>query len=231
MARNVLIPGTQQLTAKDILYRLQKSKAKCIITDDFVAPAVDSVGAECQSLKCKLLVSEGHREGWLNFKDLLKNAPSNHQCVTTKHHDPMAIYFTSGTTGSPKMTEHSHSSYGIGLTVNASYTFKSLRHCVSAGEPINPDVMEEWKVQTGLDIHEGYGQTETIIDENGNILSPGKEGDIAIRVVKAFVVLTPDYVSRDPEEVMKELQDHVKKVTAPYKYPRKVSTRSSKRQF
>lgn len=68
----VLIPGTQQLTAKDILHRLQKSKAKCIITDDSVAPAVDSVGAECQSLKCRLLVSEGHREGWLNFRDLLK---------------------------------------------------------------------------------------------------------------------------------------------------------------
>uniref|UniRef100_A0A8B9C444 medium-chain acyl-CoA ligase n=1 Tax=Anser brachyrhynchus TaxID=132585 RepID=A0A8B9C444_9AVES len=393
----VLIPGTQQLTVKDILYRLQKSKAKCIITDDFVAPAVDSVGAECQSLKFKLLVSEGHREGWLNFKDLLKNAPSSHQCVTTKHQDPMAIYFTSGTTGFPKMTEHSHSSCGIGFTVSGrywldltpsdifwntsdtgwakaswtsvfstwiqgacvfvhkmpqfnpitlfnfsfppSYTFKRLRHCVSGGEPINPDVMEKWKVQTGLDIHEAYGQTETvvvcanfkgmkikpgsmgkpsptydvkIIDENGNILSPGKEGDIAIRVkptrppflftcytddpekteatirgdfyvtgdrgildedgyfwfvgrsddvitsagyrigpfevesallehpavvesavvsspdpirgevVKAFVVLTSDYVSRDPEEMMKELQDHVKKVTAPYKYPRKM---------
>ncbi|NXK56289.1 ACSM3 synthetase, partial [Chauna torquata] len=67
----VPIPGTQQLRAKDILYRLQKSKAKCIVTDDSVAPAVDSVGAECQSLKFKLLVSEGHREGWLNFKDLM----------------------------------------------------------------------------------------------------------------------------------------------------------------
>lgn len=33
---------------------------------------------------------------------------------------------------------------------------------MSAGEPINPDVMEEWKAQTGLDIHEGYGQTETV---------------------------------------------------------------------
>lgn len=43
------------------------------------------------------------------------------------------------------------------------------------------------------------------------------------KVVKAFVVLTPEYVSHDPEEVIKELQDHVKKVTAPYKYPRKVS--------
>uniref|UniRef100_A0A8D0FYZ3 medium-chain acyl-CoA ligase n=1 Tax=Strix occidentalis caurina TaxID=311401 RepID=A0A8D0FYZ3_STROC len=402
----VLIPGTQQLTAKDILHRLQKSKAKCIITDESVAPAVDSVGAECQSLKFKLLVSDSHREGWLNFKDLLKNASSDHHCVTTKCQDPMAIYFTSGTTGSPKMTQHSHSSYGIGLTGKKpgsvrywldltssdifwntsdtgwaksawssifspwiqgacvfvhkmphfdpriiddcqlfvfsfplSYTFKSLRHCVSAGEPINPDVMEEWKAQTGLDIHEGYGQTETvlicgnfkgmkikpgsmgkpspeydvkIIDENSNILPPGKEGDIAIRVkptrspflftcyaddpekteatirgdfyvtgdrgmmdedgyfwfvgraddvinsagyrigpfevesalvehpavvesavvsspdpirgevVKAFIVLTPDYASHDPEKMMKELQDHVKKVTAPYKYPRKM---------
>lgn len=43
-----------------------------------------------------------------------------------------------------------------------SYTFKSLRHCVSAGEPINPEVMEKWKAQTGLDIYEGYGQTETV---------------------------------------------------------------------
>ncbi|OPJ87560.1 hypothetical protein AV530_001011 [Patagioenas fasciata monilis] len=119
----VLIPGTQQLTAKDILHRLQKSQAKCIITGDVVAPAVDSVGAECQSLKFKLLVSEGHREGWLNFKDLLKNAPSDHHCVNTKCRDPMAIYFTSGTTGSPKMTEHSHCSYGVGLTVNARYRY------------------------------------------------------------------------------------------------------------
>ncbi|KAM6244589.1 acyl-coenzyme A synthetase ACSM3, mitochondrial-like isoform 3-T6 [Spheniscus humboldti] len=353
----VLIPGTQQLTAKDILHRLQKSKAKCIITDDSVAPAVDLVGAECQSLKFKLLVSEGHREGWLNFKDLLKNAPSDHHCVTTKCQDPMAIYFTSGTTGSPKMTEHSHSSYGIGLTVSgrywldltssdifwntsdtgwaksawssifspwiqgacvfvhkmphfnpsivfeslsrfpitvfcspptayrmfvqhklSCYTFKSLRHCVSAGEPINPDVMEEWKAQTGLDIHEGYGQTETddpekteatirgdfyvtgdrgIMDEDGYFWFVGRADDVInsagyrigpfevesalvehpavvesavvsspdpIRgeVVKAFVVLTPDYASHDPEKMMKELQDHVKKVTAPYKYPRKM---------
>ncbi|XP_032303516.1 acyl-coenzyme A synthetase ACSM5, mitochondrial-like isoform X2 [Coturnix japonica] len=333
------IPGTQQLTAKDILYRLQKSKAKGVITDDSVASTVESVEAECQSLKFKLLVSEGHREGWLSFKDLLKNASSDHRCVTTKSQHPMAIYFTSGTTGAPKMTEHSHCSYGIGLTVSGSCTLSSLRHCVSAGEPINPEVMAAWKAQTGLNIHECYGQTETvlvcgnfkgmeikpgsmgkpspgydvqIIDENGNILPPGKEGEIAIKVkptrplflftcyaddpektkatvrgdfyvtgdrglrdedgyfwfvgraddvinsagyrigpfevesallehpavvesavvsspdpirgevVKAFVVLTPNYASHDPEKMMKELQDHVKKATAPYKYPRKM---------
>jgi len=46
--------------------------------------------------------------------------------------------------------------------------------------------------------------------------------------VKAFVVLTPDYASHDPEKMKKELQDHVKKVTAPYKYPRKVGAQIPK---
>lgn len=58
---------------------------------------------------------------------ILRNAPSDHHCVNTKCRDPMAIYFTSGTTGSPKMAEHSHCSYGVGLTVNARcrYHFES----------------------------------------------------------------------------------------------------------
>lgn len=42
------------------------------------------------------------------------------------------------------------------------------------------------------------------------------------QVVKAFVVLTSEYKHRDQNEVIRELQTHVKKVTAPYKYPRKV---------
>lgn len=46
--------------------------------------------------------------------------------------------------------------------------------------------------------------------------------------MKAFVVLTSEYASHDPEELMEELQDHVKKVTAPYKYPRKVSAQVPK---
>lgn len=66
----VLIPGTSQLSAKDILYRLQASKATCIITTDKLAPAVDSVAPQCQLLKTKLMVSQGSREGWLNFTEL-----------------------------------------------------------------------------------------------------------------------------------------------------------------
>ncbi|XP_067329328.1 acyl-coenzyme A synthetase ACSM3, mitochondrial-like [Anolis sagrei] len=414
----IIIPGTTQLTSKDILHRLQASKARCIVTDQVLAPAVDTVASKCPSLEFKLIVSKEPREGWLNFNHLLNLSPGEHNCAVTKSHDPMAIYFTSGTTGAPKMTEHSHGSHGIGLGINGkywldltpldvmwntsdtgwaksawssvfapwiqgacvfihsmprfepkpvletlckfpittlcspptayrmliqhkltSYKFHSLKHCLSAGEPMNPEVMEDWKTETGLDIYEGYGQTETvlvcgtfkgmkikpgsmgkpspaydtqIIDEEGNVLPSGKEGDIGIRikptrpfclftqytddpertnstirgnfyitgdrgikdedgyfwfvgraddvinsagyrigpfevesaliehpsvvesavvsspdpirgeVVKAFVVLAPNYVSHDQEALIKELQDHVKKVTAPYKYPRKV---------
>ncbi|NXQ23659.1 ACSM3 synthetase, partial [Alaudala cheleensis] len=67
----VFIPGTSQLTAKDISYRLQASKAKCIITSDSLAPAVESVLPDSQFLKSKLLVGQGSRAGWLNLKELL----------------------------------------------------------------------------------------------------------------------------------------------------------------
>ena len=45
----------------------------------------------------------------------------------------------------------------------SGYRFPQLRHCVSAGEPLNPEVAAEWKSATGLDIYEGYGQTETVV--------------------------------------------------------------------
>lgn len=42
------------------------------------------------------------------------------------------------------------------------YKFPKLRHCLSAGEPLNPEVIDEWREGTGLEIREGYGQTETV---------------------------------------------------------------------
>ena len=44
----------------------------------------------------------------------------------------------------------------------ARYRFRALRHCVSAGEPLNSEVAQTWKDATGLTIREGYGQTETV---------------------------------------------------------------------
>jgi len=90
-----------------------------------------------------------------------------------------------------------------------SFIFKSMRHFVAAGEPLNKEIIEIWKERTGMYIYDGYGQTETVnilanfnclpvkpgsmglpvpgfivdvIDENGNPLPRNNEGDIAIKI-------------------------------------------------
>lgn len=68
----VFMPGTTQLTAKDLLYRLRASKAKCIVASDEVVPAVESAASECPDLKTKLLVSPHSRNGWLSFQELFQ---------------------------------------------------------------------------------------------------------------------------------------------------------------
>jgi len=220
---------------------------------------------------------------------------------------------------------------------DSKFKFKSMRHFVAAGEPLNKEIIEIWKEKTGRYIFDGYGQTETVnvlanyscltvkpgsmgmpapgfivdvIDDNGNPVPADTEGDIAIsinperpvglfmeylgnktatektlkgrwymtgdrayrdndgyfwfvgraddviltsgyrigpfeiesvliehpavkesaviaspdeirgEVVKAFIVLTKDYNPSD--SLVKELQEFVKKHTAPYKYPRKI---------
>ncbi|MHB8156595.1 MAG: AMP-binding protein [Desulfocucumaceae bacterium] len=411
----IISPGTTQLTAKDIKYRFEASDAVCIITDNAIAPKVDEVIDLCPMVKTRIMVGDA-REGWLKYDELISSASSDFTTVKTRSDDIAILYFTSGTTGYPKMTAHSHSSYPIGHQITGrfwldlgpddlhwnlsdtgwakaawssffgpwsmgasifihhtprfdtkktleffgkypvttmcgaptnyrmlvlenlkAYKYPTLRHCVGAGEPLNPEVIETWKEATGLTIRDGYGQTESVllagsfpcieprfgsmgkpspgfqiecIDENGNILPPGQEGDIAIKVkpnrpvglfkeywknpektasvfrgdwyltgdraykdedgylwfvgraddvilaagyrigpfevesallehdavaesavvsspddlrgevVKAFIVLTPAFQPSD--QLAKELQDYVKKVTAPYKYPRKI---------
>jgi len=91
----------------------------------------------------------------------------------------------------------------------SSVTFAALRHCVGAGEPLNPEVIDAWQSATGLTIRDGYGQTETVllcgnfpgmevrpgsmgkpspgfevavINLEGQPLGSNQEGDIAVRV-------------------------------------------------
>jgi acyl-coenzyme A synthetase/AMP-(fatty) acid ligase len=217
------------------------------------------------------------------------------------------------------------------------YHLAALRHCVGAGEPLNPEVIEAWQRGTGQTIRDGYGQTETVIlvanfpplpvrpgsmgrpspgftigvvDDDGRELPAGTEGDIAVKltparpvglfqeywrnpeatsncirgewyitgdrairdedgyfwfvgraddviisagyrigpfevesalvehpsvaeaavvaspdqirgeIVKAFVILAPGH--QPSEQLRQDLQEHVKRVTAPYKYPREI---------
>jgi acyl-coenzyme A synthetase/AMP-(fatty) acid ligase len=61
----------------------------------------------------------------------------------------------------------------------ASHKPLALRHCAGAGEPLNPEVIEVWREQLGLTIHDGYGQTETaLVAANlpGMEIKPGSMG-------------------------------------------------------
>ncbi|KAK2169862.1 hypothetical protein LSH36_6g03076 [Paralvinella palmiformis] len=405
----VLIPGTTQLTAKDIALRLKVSQVRVIITTPDIAEKVDQVESDFPGLlKAKLLVSgqkagdKVKAKGWLCFEDLYNLSSPDFEDVKTKSDDPMTIFFTSGTTGHPKMCLHTHASYGLGhyisgrywkdltnkdvhwglsdtgwakaawgnlfspwifgasVFVTASpkfdpvhtlkilekypistffapptayrfmiqenlkgYKFSTLRHCMSGGEPLNPEVAEEWYDNTDFIIREGYGQTETvllsvtsrcilnkpgsmgkpppgmdvrIVDDEGFETDTKQEGNIALKVkpdrpvgffegyvddsekteqtivgdyyltgdkgyrdedgyrigpfevesaliehpavaesavvsspderrgevVKAFIVLTERHKQIDQTSLMKDIQNHVKSITAPYKYPRKI---------
>jgi len=227
--------------------------------------------------------------------------------------------------------------YRLFVTIkDAENTFdlSSLRHCISAGEPLNPEVIKEWKQRFNLDIYDGIGMTEVmvylsnlkgmpikpgscgrpqpgkhcdVIDKDGKPLPPGKPGMLAVHktdpgllkeywnkpdktkasfkgdwfltgdvlykdddgyfwfsgrdddlimaagyrispfevesalvshpdVLEAAVVASPDEIrgvivkafvilhdrTNATEEMVKILQDHTRKVSAPYKYPREI---------
>ncbi|XP_022256850.1 acyl-coenzyme A synthetase ACSM3, mitochondrial-like [Limulus polyphemus] len=112
----ILSPANIQLTGKDILYRFSTFQPSAVFVDHQVASVIDQIADKCPSLRTKVLVSkeEKHRDGWLSFQSLLEKAPCSHQCVHSRSDEVFSVFFTSGTTGHPKMVEHTHASYGIG---------------------------------------------------------------------------------------------------------------------
>jgi acyl-coenzyme A synthetase/AMP-(fatty) acid ligase len=107
-----------------------------------------------------------------------------------------------------------------------SHDWSRLRHCVSAGEPLNPEVIKVWGEATGLMIYDGFGQTETVnvlanyrcmpvkagsmgkptpgfdvnvVDDDGAELGSGSEGHVAIRVKPERPVGLFQEYWRDPD--------------------------------
>ena len=108
----VISPGTVQLSEKDLEYRINAAAATCVITDSANASKVDAVHDKCPTLTARI-VTDGQRDGWIDYRQALAAASPEFDTVDTNADAEAICYFTSGTTGYPKMCIHTHS-YAIG---------------------------------------------------------------------------------------------------------------------
>ena len=119
----VAIPATNQLLEKDFTYRFTAGNVKAILctADGDVSDAVDAAAAKCPGIKQKIMVG-GTREGWHDFNE--------EYCIFSSHFerkedapcgsDPMLMFFTSGTSGYPKLAAHNYK-YPLGHFITAKY--------------------------------------------------------------------------------------------------------------
>ncbi len=119
----VAIPATHLLTKKDIIYRNNAADIKAIVSvnDEIVIQHVNDAMAESPSVKYRIMCGDATPEGWLNFDQGIKEAkPFTRPKHVNNNEDISLLYFTSGTTGEPKMVIHNFT-YPLGHIVTAKY--------------------------------------------------------------------------------------------------------------
>jgi acetyl-CoA synthetase len=123
----VAIPATDQLLQKDFEYRFDAAAISAIVcTAQSKAPEeAERAMANCPGVTTKIIVN-GEREGWNNYDSDLNMFRSTYprQDDAPCGQDNMLMYFTSGTTGYPKIAAHSYT-YALGHFITAKYW-----HCV-----------------------------------------------------------------------------------------------------
>jgi len=314
----VAIPASNQLMPKDIVYRCNAADVKAVIctSDGDISRHVEEALPKCNTLKHLITVDQQEKKGWDNFHKGVDAAsdvflrPTGEQAIDS--HDTMLMYFTSGTTGMPKMVAHDFfyplghiitgafwhmvDPEGIHLAVSdtgwakcgwgkiygqwlaetcifvydfdkfiptdllkvvsenhittfcapptiyrflikenlAGYDLSALRQCTNAGEPLNPEVFEQFRAATGIMLREGFGQSETtpilatypwmevrpgsmgkpspgykvnLLDEDGHEVEDGKVGEIVIdtREGRPYGLFKGYY--RDPEATVRSWHD------------------------
>lgn len=259
----ICIPATFQLTPKDISYRCKAANVKyiCAVDDKDIIPHIRAARGECPSLINIALVGDavGEKYGgeFVDLRASIRAASSDFSRLPTENGDTMLVYFSSGTTGMPKMVAHDFTyplghivtahywqqveDGGLHLTVSDSgwakfawgkiygqwicgavivaydtekfvpqrlletvdllklttfcapptiyrfliqenlknYDFSTIHHCSIAGEPLNPEVFNRFWRETGLMVHEGFGQSETtvlIANFGWDKIKPGSTG-------------------------------------------------------
>ena len=119
----IAIPATNQLLAKDFAYRFEAGKVKAIVctADGNTADAVDEAAANTPNLESKILVG-GKRDGWHDFDEEYTMFSSHFARAVDAPcgSDPMLMFFTSGTSGYPKLAAHNYK-YPLGHFITANY--------------------------------------------------------------------------------------------------------------
>ena len=121
----VSVLAAAQMTAHDFEYRFKRAHVKMVISsaDPHITEEVDKGSVNCPELKLKL-VANGSKEGWLDLDSLYPNFPATFaRPEDLKATDPFLIFFSSGTTGYPKMVEHDHT-YPLGHIMTARHWHK-----------------------------------------------------------------------------------------------------------
>lgn len=104
------IPATHLLTTHDFTYRFERADVKAVIcTGDHmdIEGYVEEAEKE-NGITLTKFIANGQKDGWISFDEEIKKMPETMERVLTDSKDLMLLYFTSGTTGYPKMVVHNH---------------------------------------------------------------------------------------------------------------------------
>lgn len=125
----VLVPASIQLTTKDISYRINSADAKMLlaIDDDFVRTQIAPLKEQCPTLENIVIVGDNPVPDYHDFNNEYPKFDLYSQPVCRQNDDEMVIYFTSGTSGYPKMAIHNRT-YPLGHITTAKYMQRVLNN-------------------------------------------------------------------------------------------------------
>jgi acetyl-CoA synthetase len=117
------IPATHLLTKKDIVYRCNSADIKAIVGvgEPVVIQHINDALPKCPTLKHRISIGPDVPSGWLDFRQgTVEAKPFVKPLNPSNNNDIMLLYFTSGTTGNPKMVIHNYT-YPLGHIITSGY--------------------------------------------------------------------------------------------------------------
>lgn len=118
----VVVPACIQFSEKDIVYRINAANVKMVVAlnDDFVLKQISNLKDKCPTLEHIVIAGDTGIEGYPYFNEEFTKCDTYEQACEVENKSEMVIYFTSGTSGMPKMAVHNRL-YPLGHIVTAKY--------------------------------------------------------------------------------------------------------------